>query len=118
MGRVIPGSIGVDGREFFYIEIYSGDRFATLLDDEQVQCADIALPQSGGAIEEKVRIRLPDTSIFLSISYKGDILGWRNRFVEFCKRTNRRWGTPRKEAFFLSDNSSIAFADCDILFEA
>lgn len=115
--RAMPGAVPVEGREFLYVEVHGSEDFGALLDQQEKVCTDLALPRFGGAVEEKVRVVVPDKRCFLALSYKGDIDGWRRRFVSCCERTHRDWGSPTVHGLRLSDGSEVPFSNCDIAFE-
>jgi hypothetical protein len=76
------------------------------------------MPQSGGVLEEKVQVALPDETPLLAISFKGDLQGWRNKIVCYCKEEGRKWAVLRNQAFVISDGSEVPIADCEVWFEA
>lgn len=117
MSRSIPGTMNVAGREFMYIEVSVGERFSTLLDEEEQLDSDIPPPQSGGVIEEKVRIPLKGGMSLIAVSYKGDLQGWRCRFIASCDKNGRRWGIPRDHSLVLSDGTEIKLIESHVEFE-
>ncbi len=118
MARSIPGTVEIKGREVLYIEILSDDTFATFLDEEELYCADMPQPRSGGAIEEKVQVVLPDNRRFLGLSYKGDLDGWKNRFISCCQKTGRLWAIPKEHFLCVSDGLEVMWSECHITFDA
>jgi len=115
--RNIPGIREVKGREFMYLESKEGETFHQLVNSISSMCPNAVMPQSGGAGGENVRIKLKDNIALMGISYKGDIKGWRARFVGFCKMTSRKYGFIREGRLFLSDDSSQSLEDVEISFE-
>jgi len=117
MQRPIPGVQQVQGREFMYIESAANETFHQLANSVSAVCPLIAIPRSGGAGEEKVRITLNNGISFMGISYKGDIEGWRSRFVELCKASGRKYGFIKEGRLCLSDGSSPLIEELKISFE-
>ena len=99
--RVIPGSQVVPGREYIYVEILEGEEFGNVFGNVTA-CSDpaIRIPTSGGAINHKFREMLKDGTIFASISYKCDLTGWRNIFLESCRLQGRRMGVAHHQKIF------------------
>lgn len=117
MSRTIPGTIDVEGREFFYVEIHDGEGFDELLDEALATCPAVPLPKAGGVIEEKARILLGSGVPLLAISYKGDLPGWRNKLESYCKFKGRKWGIASHRKLALSDGTVLEFSECEIIFE-
>jgi hypothetical protein len=117
MRRSIPGTQDVRDREFMYIESPANETFHQLADSVSAVRPEIAKPSSGGAGEEKIRIKLKDGTSLMGISYKGDIEGWRRRFVGFCVVSARNYGSIREGRLFLSDSSSPLLEELEINFE-
>ena len=117
MIRSIPGTQEVMGREFLYIESAADETFHQLVDAVSAACANITLPSSGGTIEEKVRLKPRNAPSLMGISYKGDVDGWRMRFMEFCSATGRCHGSIRKGRLFLSDGRSPSLEELEASFE-
>ena len=117
MNRTIPGMIEVEGREFFYIETVAGDGFDEILDEALAGSPDLPLPNSGGVIEEKVRILLDGNTSLLGISYKGDLAGWKAKLVAFCNTKHRKWGTVSRQKVELSDGRELDLGKCNVVFE-
>jgi hypothetical protein len=115
-GRVIPGSVRIDGRQFLYVESLRNESFSDFLNDEERYCADLALPLNGGVIDEKAWLHLRDKRRFIAMSYKGDLDGWRKRLVLCCSKTARAWAVPTDAGFLLSDGSTVPFDACVIEF--
>ena len=68
MNRTIPGTIEVEGREFFYVEALLGECFDEILDEALAGSPGVPLPKFGGVIEEKVRILLDGGTSLMGIS--------------------------------------------------
>ena len=117
MNEHIPGSIEVDGREFFYVEIRGDERFRTVIDEALAGAPDVPLPKSGGVIEEKVRILLDGSAFLLGISYKGDLAGWRAKLVAYCNTKHRKWGIVSRQKVVLSDGRELILGECDVVFD-
>jgi hypothetical protein len=117
MQRSIPGTYEIKDREFMYIESEEGETFHQLANPILPAGLSIAIPQSGGAIEEKVRLKLGNGISFIGISYKGDIYGWRERFIGLCEVSGRKYGFIKQGRLSLSDGSSSLIEDMEISFE-
>ena len=117
MSRNIPGTIEVEGREFFYIETSDGAGFRKLIDAALTGSPDVPLPNDGGVIEEKVRILLEGGTTLLGISYKGDLPGWRAKLLAYCKANHRTWGIASRQKLALSDGTELALCECEAVFE-
>lgn len=115
--RTIPGMIEVQGREFFYAEVSAGEGFHKFVDPALESSPDVPLPKSGGVIEEKIRIRLNEDTTLLGISYKGDLEGWRGKFVAYCKTKHRKWSIVSRQKLVLSDGTALPLAGCKVTFE-
>lgn len=100
-----------------YIESAVNETFHQLANSVSTVCPKIAMPSSGGAIEEKVRINLEDGTSMMGISYKGDVEGWRKRFVGLCEAAGRKYGSIREGRLFLSDGSSPLVEELEVIFE-
>lgn len=118
MSLPTPGTQEVKGREFMYIESTANETFHQLANSVSTTCPELAMPKSGGAIEERVRINLKDGTSFMGISYKGDIEGWRKRFVGICAASARKYGSIRGGRLVLSDGSSPLLEELEVRFEA
>ena len=118
MTRAVPGIETVVGREFVYLEIRAGEQFPGLLSQVLESCPDVPSPSNGGAIEEKARIVLKDSTSLLALSYKGDLEGWRKKLDSFCRLNDRRSGVIRNESLLLSDGTEIPLNSCRIILEA
>lgn len=116
MTRSLPGTVGVEGREFLYVESLDERNLSRLVDDVFSACTVMPLPQSGGIIEEKAQVVLPDKTSFLAFSYKGDLQGWRAKIQSYCETNRRKWGTVQNERFITSDGCEHNLADCEIQF--
>lgn len=117
MTRTIPGTIEVDGREFFYLEAEEGIDFHQMINAVLSSNHDIPMPKDGGVIEEKTRILLDDGISLLAISYKGDLAGWRQNLIAFCEIQNCKWGIASKNKLILSDQIEINLRECNVIFE-
>jgi len=115
--RQIPGIIQVQGREFFYIEIRSGEQFNDLIDLIFASCPAVPPPGHGGVIGEKSWITLRDGTMLFGISYKGDLDGWRKKIQVFCKESGRRLASPSNVGLIFPDGSFAPFSDCKIVLE-
>ena len=117
MIRTIPGMIEVEGREFLYVEMLTGEGFDDVVNEALACSPDLPLPKTGGVIEEKARIVLDGCTCLLSLSYKGDLAGWRNKLVAYCNSTNRQWGIASRQKIVLSDGRALALEKCDVKFD-
>jgi hypothetical protein len=116
MTRSLPGTVDVEGREFIYVESLNAHDLACLADEMFSACATAPLPHSGGIIEGKAQIMLPDKTSFLAFSYKGDLQGWKTKVVSYCKANGRKWGFVRNGLFVTSAGKEVFLADCEVQF--
>ena len=118
MSRDIPGAVAVEGREFFYVETLPKEGFDEVLDGALASPSHLPLPESGGVLEERVKIILEGgrTSL-LGSSYKCDLAGWRRMLVAFCDEGRRRWGVVVGQKLVLSDGVELALCECDVVFD-
>jgi hypothetical protein len=100
-----------------YIESAESETFHQLADSVSAVCPSIATPRSGGAIEEKVRVKLKNGISLIGISYKGDIEGWRARFVGFCEASGRKYAFIKQDRFSLSDGFLCSIEELETRFE-
>ncbi len=117
MQRPIPGTQEVEGREFMYIESTERETFDRLLDSVFINCPSIAMPRSGGVVEEKVRVNLKNGILLIGISYRGDIEEWRAKFAEFCEKSGRTFGFIKEGRLFLSGGFSSLIEELEIDFD-
>ena len=117
MTRTIPGMIGVEGREFFYVETLTGEDFDEILNEALAGSPELPLPNFGGVIEEKVRILLDCCTSLLGVSYKGDLPRWRAKLVSYCNTTHRKWGIVSRQKLALSDGRELDLAECNLAFD-
>ena len=118
MSQYIPGSIEVEGREFFYIETSDGEGFRKIIDEALSGSPELPLPKNGGVIEEKVRIHLDGGTSLLGVSYKGDLAGWRAKLEAYCKSKYRKWGIASRQKLALSDGTEKALGECEVVFDS
>jgi len=100
-----------------YIESKESETFHQLANSISAVCPSIAIPRSGGAIEEKVRVKVKNEISLLGISYKGDVQGWRERFVKFCEASGRKYAFIKQGRLSISDGSSFSIEELEICFE-
>jgi hypothetical protein len=117
VNRQIPGTIQVEGREFLYLEIYSGEKFSDLIDRVFASCPTVPQPQSGGVLGEKAWVTLSDDTVLFGVSYKGDLEGWRKKIQAFCKESGRRFAIPSSNGLMLADGSIVPFSHCKVVLE-
>ena len=103
MSWSLPGFEEIEeGRGFIYIEVPEGEEFRVLVDRAyESRPADRPLPADGGVGEEKVRVRLPDGTWLLGLSYTRDLPGWKGLLVSFCEQMGKRYAFPRKSGITL-----------------
>lgn len=75
------------------------------------------MPQSGGVLEEKARLVLPDKTSLLAVSFKGDLLGWRNKILGYCAEKGLKWAVIKEQFLAPSDGPEIPLTDCQVEFE-
>ena len=107
----------MEGREFFYIEIDIGESFDRIIDEVLTIATVVPLPIAGGVIEEKARLLLDNKISLLAISYKGDTIGWRAKFVSYCNVKGRKWGVVKTQQLELSDGVVLQLGECQIVFD-
>lgn len=112
MNRTIPGTTTVEGREFLYVEILDETILSDLVDDVLSACGTLPLPKSGGIIEEKTQIIRRNGASYLGFSYKGDLEGWRNKVVNYCLATQRKWASIYNGDLVISDGTHVPLAEC------
>ncbi|MDB5390621.1 MAG: hypothetical protein JWM11_6267 [Planctomycetaceae bacterium] len=117
MNQHIPGSIEVEGREFFYVETPNGEVFRKIIDEALAGSPEVPLPKSGGVIEEKARILLDGSTSLLGVSYKGDLAGWRAKLVAYCNAKHLKWGIVSPQKLALSDGAELALGECEVIFD-
>jgi hypothetical protein len=117
MTRTIPGRIIEADREFLYVEALEGESFSQILGNAIAPSPDVPSPRAGGAIEEKVRVVLPNRKSLIAISYRGDLAGWRRNLQAYCHGKGRIWGVFTDDGFVLSDGTSFSLSDCEVIFE-
>ncbi len=117
MEREIPGSIDVEGREFFYIEVNENERFEEIIENSMIETPEIPMPTFGGIIEEKVRLVIHGKMSLLGISYKGDLQGWRGKLQEYCLARNRNWGIVSEGKLILSNTAQMDLSACEVIFD-
>jgi hypothetical protein len=120
VNRSIPGFEQIsESREFIYVEAVRGEDFDELVDAAIASCPDVPLPRSGGIGEERIRVRLPDGTMLLGMSYTRDLAGWRRKMVSFCEERHKRWATPRRRhrSLAVSDGTEVPLDACEVIFE-
>ncbi len=117
MSRSIPGSIDVPGREFLYVEVFEHEGFREFVDAVKDSTGDVPLPEWGGTLEGLAYVTLEDGSKLLSISYKGDVAGWRRRYTTYCDRTGRKWGIASQQKLQLSNGVEIDLCRANVTLE-
>ena len=115
--RSIPGITGTSSRVFMYIESCRNESFRQIIDAALGASSDLPLPKFGGVIEEKVQVRIDDYTTLIGISYKGDIEGWQDRLVGFCKEAGRVYGFIKDEQFCLSTGATLPLEDITFYME-
>lgn len=117
MARTIPGTEAVGGREFIYLEASKSRKFSGLMREVLSSSPATPMPQSGGILEEKARLVLPDKTTLLAVSFKGDLQGWRNKILGFCGEKGLKWAVIKEQFLASSDGAKIPLADCQVEFE-
>ena len=117
--REIPGTNPeITWREFRYIQDDGKDNFSAKkglffkLTNIDIQ----PLPASGGVITENCKLWLPTGELFHGLSYKGDMVGWRNKIEESAKQMQLLTAKIENEKIVLSDNRSFNISDCKVEF--
>ena len=54
MSKAIPGTVDIDGREFFYVEVVEGERFRTIVDQALAGAPGVPLPKDGGLSKRRL----------------------------------------------------------------
>ncbi len=112
--REIPGTIEVQGREFWYIEDDGSGNFNKLF-HELLTAINPPLHTSGGAITGGCSLTLADGRVFHSFSYKGDLLGWKEQVIQGAGKLSLTLGQINKEKFDLN-GESVLLSDCEVNF--
>jgi len=114
MERTLPGTTGVEGREFLYVEYPSAWGFRKAFFEIARICPSV--PKDGGIITEESSIVLPDGLHLHGISYNGDLAGWRRCIMHWCKVREVRWGKIDGTQVLLSSGEcySLDHCKCDI----
>jgi hypothetical protein len=103
----------MNSREFIYVEFPSrisfNDGFSKI-----VRMSNGDLPRSGGMLDEKRMITLPDETLLHGISYKGDSAGWRAAIQAFCNEQSRVWASVDSGIVFTSDGRRYPLDDCRV----
>lgn len=117
--REIPGiNQEITWREFRYIQDDGNNDFSSQkgLFYKVTTFEILPLPKNGGVITENCKLRLPTGDLFYALSYKGDIVGWRNRIEDSAKQLQLLTGRIENEKIVLSDNRSFDISDCRVEF--
>ena len=109
--REIPGTIFVEGREFWYIEEQGLNEFDALF-KKLVRAIDPPLAKSGGVITGGCELTLPDKRRFHAISYKGDLEGWRNQIVEGAKKIGISIAKIEDKMLVVSSGEVVDLGSC------
>jgi hypothetical protein len=117
MNREIPGIIKNRVKEYIYIEGRPGETFYDIAGLVAAKARGVAMPDSGGIIEQKARARLPGGKELIALSYHGDIIGWRNLYVQFCLADRRIYGFIEDSLMVLSGGEQVPLDELDFIFE-
>ncbi|KKD60073.1 hypothetical protein RN22_12155 [Grimontia sp. AD028] len=113
--REVPGTIGVDGREFWYVEDDGKGDFNKLF-PKLLTAITPPLHNSGGAITGGCSLTLPDGRVFHSISYKGDLAGWKEQVIQGAKELGLGLFQVRDDKVELIDGSCYLLSECEANF--
>lgn len=107
----IPGTIGVEGKEF----VYFGDTGTGSFRDQFNALVQFVTPpraKRGGASNQGCTLECPDGSIFHGIAYHGDLQGWRLQIEEGARGLGVPLARIVGERLVVSDGRSLALAEC------
>ena len=113
--REIPGLKPVIGTEFLYYEDDGKNKpkkqFDLLLDS-----AGAITATSGAVVSDPCRIRVPAGQLFHSLSYHGDIAGWRAAVQAGADARGLLLARIVANQFVISDGRSFPLSECQIEF--
>lgn len=113
--REIPGTIEVDGREFWYVEDDGKGNFNKLF-PKLLSAISPPLHKSGGAITGGCSLTLPDGRVFHSFSYKGDLAGWKAQVIQGAEKLGLGLGRIKGDKIELQEGGAFLLSDCEVNF--
>ena len=72
--------------------------------------------KQGGALSENCKIWLPTGELFHGLSYKGDIVGWREGIIEAAIHLGLLTAKIVRENIEISDGRNYALSECKVEF--
>lgn len=113
--RTIPGTVAVEGREYWYVEDDgSGDFDASFL--KVVLAVDPPLHARGGALTGGCELTLPDGRKFHALSYKGDLDGWRAQIAQGARKLGLDAARAIDGELVLANGLTIPISECEVRF--
>jgi hypothetical protein len=116
MQREIPGAFDNPNRDFVYIEATVEEDFLELVHAIRAENPEVPQPQFGGIMETLATVSLEHGRMLLGMTYKGDILGWRNKIAAYCQGTNREWGIASNGVLVMNDGRRIVLSERNVAF--
>ncbi len=110
--RAIPGSILVEGREYWYIEDDGMGDFNSLF-LKVVLAIDPPHHTRGGALTGGCELTLPDGRKFHALSYKGDLEGWREQIAQGAKKLGLDFARAIGGKLILSTGDEVPMSACE-----
>ncbi|MFO0960548.1 MAG: hypothetical protein U0800_24455 [Isosphaeraceae bacterium] len=117
MKREIPGTVDDPGRVFIYLEEPARRDFFELIHDIIASCPELEEPESGGAREERTRIKFEPNRNFLAISFNGDLEAWKRKIIGYCDKNKKKYAFLINKSLITSDGITIDIDKCSIYFE-
>jgi hypothetical protein len=115
--RKIPGLDKGPGREFIYIEVFSGEAPGSLAEELFEFLATLpASGRTGGVLEEAACLSTRTGHSFAAFSYNGDLEKWRAVLQEFAQLRGREVATVADGHLVASSLGEIPLADCQVRF--
>ncbi|SFD74055.1 hypothetical protein SAMN04489722_1243 [Algibacter lectus] len=115
--REIPGKIIIENSEVKYISDDGNDNFVNnkngLFD---LITSQFEIAKYGGIISENCKLTLPNGELFHSLSYRGDIEGWREEIDLGAEKLKLITGKVINDKIELSDGRNFKLSDCKIEF--
>jgi len=111
----IPGTVQVEGREFWYIQAESNinflSQFRVLL---EINTESVAT--KGGISLENCLITTPNNTSFMALSYKGDLPGWRSRIKEAAGCLGLMLAQLKSSSLVIDNQEQFLIAECEVKF--
>lgn len=115
-GRVIPGTVAIDGSEFVYFSDDGVSHFRKQF-KKLTEFTNPPNAKSGGVSERGCKVTLPDGQLFHAIGYHGDIEGWRKDIEAGARALHLLLARIEGSVFVVSDGRSFPLDECKIDFD-